>query len=85
MKPFIILKIRSIGKRLIKEKRWKPSIAWSKFRPDGSYINIGPADKYGVHTDTKKTPALLVGCFRDQTVGLVYNVPEQYRKVGATF
>ena len=75
-----------LGRRLIRQKRFRPPIAWIRVIKDGQHVNLGPVSSRGVISGAGSIqPAMLIGHYKDNTVRLVYNVPEQYHKVGSTF
>ena len=84
-KPFVWYRIRTIGRSLVRERRWRGPIVWQKLKRDGSNVSLGPVTGRGTYTEGMHLPVLLVGRYKDHTVRLVYNVPAEYHAVGTTF
>lgn len=83
--PFIMWRMKGIATTLATKCRWLPATSWEDIEKHGQNVVYCTQEKTDVFSKLKKVIGVWVVDYKNNTVRTVFDVPEQYRKTGATF
>jgi hypothetical protein len=85
MLPLVRWRMRGAAKTLVNYYRWLPATSWSDVEKHGQNVVYSVSEKYDVFTKEKKVVGSWVVDYKNCTVRIVCDTPEEFHKTGATF
>lgn len=83
--PFMMWRMKGIATTLRTKYRWLPATSFHDVEKHGENVVYCMHNKIDIFTKKKEVIGVWVVDYKNKTVRIVSNAPEEYQKTGATF